>query len=477
MAGTNLGPGMVGENVAQVQRWLASMARIQKITLPAGFLINGNYDTKTVALMKLVQRKLKLVETGTWSPQMHTAADKISKYFGGKGGRFGWLPKTRSLSEDRTYVAQQFQALFGRPPTETELTYRANQLQAGYPRAKWTADMERTDAEASVKRIYKQMMGREPTSTELEQWSRQIKAGEQTRASMTDYLKSTHEYLTKKKEDELAEGAEDQKAILDEMLDEFGLGSLKDWAWEQIKSGVSELRIIQNLRETPEYKARFPGMEARGGAGLPQMSESDYLAYERNVREIMRRQGMPPGFYDDPTDFAALIAADLSPDEVQSRVNEGYGRVINAPVEIRQAFAELYGADGDAALAALFVDPEKAEAALLKQTRAAEAKGWGGLFGIDFSAGEAETLAGIDLETDQLRQGLGDLSAMDALFKESVTETEDFRAGKEGVEAVFNTGGQGANELDQRRRSRIAAVKGGGGANITQQGIGVGAAD
>jgi hypothetical protein len=66
---------------------------------------------------------------------------------------------------------------------------------------------------------------------------------------------------------------------------------------------------------------------------------------------------------------------------------------------------------------------------------------------------------------------------MDALFKESVTETEDFRAGKEGVEAVFNTGGQGASELDQRRRSRIAAVKGGGGANITQQGIGVGAAD
>jgi hypothetical protein len=125
----------------------------------------------------------------------------------------------------------------------------------------------------------------------------------------------------------------------------------------------------------------------------------------------------------------------------------------------------------------VFIDPDKAEAALMKQTRAAEAKGWGGLFGVDFSQGEAETLAGIELGTDQLREGLGQLSANESLFRESVSEEEDFRAGTEGIEAVFNTGGDGANKLDERRRERIAALSGGGGANITQEGIALGAAD
>lgn len=475
---TVYGPGMMGEGVAQVQRWLVGMARIQKITIPSGFLLNGIYDAKTVQLMKLVQGKMKRGATGIFDLGTQKMAGQVGAYFG-KGNKSwtSWLYKARTLAEDRTYVMQQFQYLFGRPPTATELAYRTSQLQGGMARATWVAGMEKLDAPATVTRIYQEMLGRAPTPAELNQWSSQIKSGASTRASMSDYLKVSHEYLTKKKEDELAEGAEDQKAALDQMLDEYGLGSLKNWAWDQIKSGVSELRIIQNLRETAEYKARFPGMEARGGAGLPQMSESDYLAYERSVREIMRRQAMPPGFYDDPNDFAALVAADLSPDEVQSRVNEGYGRVMQAPIEVRQAFAEMYGADGDAALAATFIDPDKAEQALLKQARAAEAKGWGGLFGVDFSQGESETLAGINLETGQLRQGLGELSAIDALFDESITETADFRAGTEGIEAVFNTGGEGANELERRRRTRIAAVKGGGGGNITQQGIGVGAAD
>ena len=472
------GPGMMGESVAQVQRWLVAMARLSKIHLPTGFLMNGIYDANTAAAMKIIQKKMKIPATGVFDAKTSGMANNVGKFMG-KGNKSwtSWLYKARPLADDRAFVMQQFQMLFGRPPTETELVYRTSQLQGGMTRSAWTAGMEKKDAEASVTRIYKEMLGREPTAAERNQWASQLKNGTSTRASMTDFLKVSHEYLTKKKEDELAEGAEDQKAALEEMLDEYGLGTLKGWAWDQIKSGVSELRIIQNLRETAEYKARFPGMEARGTAGLPQMSESDYLAYERSVREIMRRHGMPPGFYDDPNDFAELIAADLSPDEVQSRVVDGYGRVVNAPIEVRQAFAEMYGADGDAALAALFTDPDKAEAALLKQVRAAEAKGWGGLFGIDFSTGESENLAGIDLETDQLRQGLGDISAMESLFRESVSEEEDFRAGEQGVEAVFDTGGEGANELDLRRRQRIAAVKGGGGANITQQGIGVGAAD
>lgn len=469
------GPGMMGESVAQVQRFVQFWAKYYKLTIPASFQINGTFDAATTNLLKQIQTRAKIPATGVWDARTIQHSVALGKYF--KTSEFGYLPKVNSIAEDRAYVIQQWNYLYGRNPTATELAYRTNQLQSGYQRSSWMAAMERLDATGAVTREFKATMGRDPTPTELAQFSNQIKTGRMTRTSLKAYLSGTAEFLLKTKEEAIAEGAEDQKAALEDLLDEYGLGSLKTWAWEQIKSGVSETRIIQNLRETTEYKARFPALANLGVTGRPAMTEAEYLAYERSTRQIMQRFGMPPGFYDDPEDFNALISADLSIDEIQSRVADGYNRVMQAPIEVRQAFAEMYGADGDAALASLFVDPDRAEAVLSKQTRAAEAKGWGGLFGIDLTADQAEIVAGVDLAPEQLRQGLGEISANEALFRESVSEDEDLQAGVEGVEAVFNTGGNGASELDQRRRTRLAATAGGGGANITQEGIGVGAAD
>lgn len=478
---TIISQGAVGENVAQIQRWIAYMLKQLKIPVPAGFIVNATYDAATTTAMKAIQKKLKLSAnpSGQWGTTTQKwAAAYAKKVSGGKSTNAFWpVRNLRSITDDRKYITEQWQYLFGRPPTAAELDFRVSQLQSGMTRSHWIGAMEKYDAEASVTRIFKEKLGREPTASELTTWANQLKNQTATRKTMGEYLAGTHEAITKAEEEALSEGAEDQQAILNRLLEDYGLGDLKEWAWEQIKTGASDERILQNLRDTESYKERFAGMAARTAQGKVAISESEYLDYERQAAQMMKRYGLPPGFYDDPADYAALIGSDISLDELNSRIVEGYTRVTNAPIEVRQAFAEMYGMDGDAALTAAFIDPDRAEQALLKQARSAEAKGWGGLFGIDFSNPEAETLGGIEMSTDQLRQGLADLSTLNPLFTESVSEDEDMRAGEQGIEAVFNTGGTGANELDERRRERLAAVSGGGGANITQQGLGVGAAD
>lgn len=471
--------GTEGETVAKIQQWIYYWAKKFKVTLPAGFLINGSFDASTVAALKLIQQKLKLPATGTWGPQMIKKSRELALYIsGGKSSNaFGYLGDRQTIAADRQYVYQWYEEQLGRPPTSTELANNVYLLQAGMARKSWVSNIEKKSAEVLVNKVFEEIYHRPPTPAEMTKWKGQIEAGQHSQLSMREYLAQTEEALNYVAPEEVLPGDEDALAVLTNTLTEFGLEGLADWAWEQIKAGHSEERIIQELRETDVYKARFAGMEQRRAAGLTAITERQYLDLELSYRDIMRRNGLPPGFWDDPSDYVALIAADVSPEELNGRVVEGYNRVMDAPIEVRQAFAEMYGTDGDAALAALFMDPDIAQKALEKQARAAETKGWGGLFQVDFDQLRAEEIADLDMSDEQLRQGLAQIAEGESLFTESVTETKDLTAAGEGADAVFQLGGTGAKELEERRRTRIATLSGGGGANMTQEGLGVGAAD
>ncbi len=474
------GVGTESEDVGRIQRWLyrLHLASPQHFANPGP--ITGVFTEQTKVALMWWQNNQSLPPTGVWGETEWNQAVKFTQYVsGGKSSNpfdaDGMNDQT--LAGDRAWVVQQYQYLFDRPPTASELEQRVLSLQQGMSRDDFMKITERWDPEGAVDRIFKTVMGRAPTPEERTKWAGQLSNGVQTRTTLTQYLSSTQEALTKAKEDALAPGAEDARADLDQLLDGYGLATLKDWAWEQIKSGNSPTKIIQDLRLTNEYKARFPAMEARRAGGLSPISEADYIRYEAQARNIFSRSALPPTFYDSPEDYAKLISADLSLDELASRVNEGYSRVTQAPIQVRQAFANLYGVDGDAALAALFIDPDVGEQALLRQTRTAEAKGWGGMFGVNFTAARAGNLADLNMSTDQLRQGLGQLSEMNPLFTESVSEGKNLTSEGEGADAVFGMGGTGANELERRRAGRVAATSGGGGGNISTSGIGVGSAD
>jgi hypothetical protein len=272
------------------------------------------------------------------------------------------------------------------------------------------------------------------------------------------------------------------KAVIRQSLDQWGLGNLADWLWgEFLKSGASNpsealALIMPDLRERPEYKARFPAMAdlaARGQA----ISEAEYVNYEKTVAQVMRAAGLPPKFYDSPDDYASLLRANVSPDEVQSRVMNGYAKVAHAPPEVRAAFNDFFGPEGDNALAAYFVDPAKALPVLEQQMTAATVAGIGRRFEIGTDRDRAMLLAQQGVTGDAAEQAFGTLSASEGLFDENFGETDQLEIEAEGVEAAFNLTPDARRRVERRSQSRQAAFTGSGGAAATRAGaVGLGEA-
>src|SRR5690606_25123415 len=193
------------------------------------------------------------------------------------------------------------------------------------------------------------------------------------------------------------------------------------------------------------------------------------LAYETQARQLMRAAGLPPGFWDEPSDFRRLIANDVSIAELAERINEGYLRVARADQTVRDAFASMFGPSGDAALAALFLDPERALPALQRQAGAAEFGGAGLRFGFTVDRDLALRASDLGLQS-RASEGFATLHAIRGLFNETVTEREDLRAEREGVEAVFGISGESQEAVRRRQSTRLAAFAGDSGINVGRRG-------
>jgi hypothetical protein len=375
-------------------------------------------------------------------------------------------------ADDRRYVIEQWQYLFGRQPTVDELNYSVGFLQAGQDRSVWLANAERAGAEEAVKRLYMETLGREPNSAELLWQSTRIRNGDLTRKALLQQLAGSAEGLLREPEEEPDPDAENALTYLNNVLEGYGLGGLGDWAWQQIQEGYSPDRIIQNLRQRDEYKQRFIGLERRREAGLPAISEAEYIAYETDVRQMMRAAGLPADFYDSPEDFATFIGNDVSPMEMQARINEGYLAASQAPPEVRQQLETLYGV-GQGQLAAFFLDPDRALPLIERQfqasqiSAAAQRTTYGSL-----DAAEAERLASLGITDQEAQQGFGALAERKELF-----QAMPGIQGEEGIDramqqrAIFEGDASALAAIERRAGSRVAQGRGSQGFALGETGV------
>lgn len=267
---------------------------------------------------------------------------------------------------------------------------------------------------------------------------------------------------------------QDAIAYLRGLLNEYGLGSEADWAWDMIRQGRTAEYVLQELRKRDAYKARFKGMEARRQAGLPAISEQEYIAYERNAYQMMRTAGMPRGFYDNPDDFATLIGNDVSVAELSRRIANGYQRIADAPPEVMQAFSDLFGVNGEQALAALILDPDKALPLLEQQITAGVAVGVGRIFGFGISTNTAQRMGQFGLSDEQIYAGYERMLQLRPLLTETVSEGTDLNADT-GAAAVFGIDGTSMEKFQQRQKERLARNAGVGDILVNQRGLALGA--
>lgn len=264
---------------------------------------------------------------------------------------------------------------------------------------------------------------------------------------------------------------EDAIARMEKWLsDNFGLDGLRDLARRWLEEDWNEDEGFIELESTEAFRARFPAIFERREQGLPPISPWDYVKMEREYAQTLTRAGIQH-FFDNKQLMNSLIANDVSKAEFDERVLGGFRRVVQSSPEVRDAFAAYFGVDGDAALAAYFLDPERLSDQLAQQVEAAAVGGTGTRFGFSVNSDRSMDLVKMGVTEQRAQQGFARLQELEPVFSETLGETQDLTATGEGIDAVFQTGMPGVRLIEGRVRSRTNMLSGQAGAAIDQGGI------
>lgn len=200
----------------------------------------------------------------------------------------------------------------------------------------------------------------------------------------------------------------DAYVALTDLFNSYGLGSLAPKIYSYIKNGYSADTISILLQQTTEYKQRFAGNEARKSAGLPVLSPSEYLATEASYRQIMESAGLPSGFYDQPSDFTTWIGKNVSPTEIQSRVDLATQATTLSNPSYRQALNQM--GISDSQLTAYFLDPTRALPTLQKSAATAAIGAEALQQGLTFDVNYAQQLATSGVNQSTAQQGYAQIA-------------------------------------------------------------------
>lgn len=232
---------------------------------------------------------------------------------------------------------------------------------------------------------------------------------------------------------------------LNSLFTSYGLGSLAPKIYSYITNGYSADTIALLLQDTPEYKQRFAGNEIRQKAGLPVLSPADYLSTEASYRQIMASAGLPKTFYDQPADFANWIGGDVSPTEIQGRVQLASAAANTTSPYLKQQLAAFYGVD-EGHLTAYFLDQTKALPILQKQEQAATLGAEAASRGLLADKARMESYVDQGLTQSQASQGFQQI-AMELPNLQAMAQRFGVTFGQQDEEqAVFGTNQAGANK-------------------------------
>lgn len=149
-------------------------------------------------------------------------------------------------------------------------------------------------------------------------------------------------------------GTADQQsanAIVQQFLNDAGLGDLSNWAWQQIVSGASPAQIEVELYQQPEFKQAFPEYDALRAAGLPtDLTPADLLHTRAAYRQAMQAEGHDTSQLT-AKDYLPLMLQQISPAEFTQRltdyrtVQQVYGPHLRAGFEQHAGIGNLSDAD------------------------------------------------------------------------------------------------------------------------------------
>lgn len=205
----------------------------------------------------------------------------------------------------------------------------------------------------------------------------------------------------------------ERKSAYDLLYSEFnkyGLGTLVEPLKNLVQEGVSPSEFSIQLRNTPQYQKRFAANAKRVQSGLKALSEAEYIGLEDQYQNIMRNYGLPEQYYARgdlgvQQGFEQFIGNDVSPVELEDRIQTAERRVRYANPEVGIALKTFYPDITNGDVLAYALDPKTALESLKRRITAAEVGSTAVQMGLATNVTDAEYLARYGVTKAQAQQG------------------------------------------------------------------------
>jgi hypothetical protein len=269
--------------------------------------------------------------------------------------------------------------------------------------------------------------------------------------------------------------------LLYQQFDQYGLGALVAPLKSLIEENISPSEFTLRLRDTDAYKKRFAANAQRVKSGLRALSEAEYIGLEDQYQDVMRRYGLPEAYYSRgemgrQEGFEKFISGDVSPVELEDRIQTAQNRVVNAAPEVAQTLKQFYPDISNGDILAYALDPSKAIENIKRKVTAAEIGAGAMQAGLGTNVARAEELQRYGVTGEAARQGFQTIGS----FLPRATQLGDIYA-KQGMGPFTQTtaeaevfGTPGAVDAAQKRRklSELEQAQFGGSTGIAQGALG-----
>ena len=269
--------------------------------------------------------------------------------------------------------------------------------------------------------------------------------------------------------------------VIDSTLRRWGftadeIGGLSGWVQQQLQAGIGVESVLILIYDQPGFQSRFPGMKAATDAGFAPPSPDDYIEYEDGLREYIDQYLPNEAAGNVDTLMTTLMGGNISLHQVQQRLQIAYDEILNAPVDVKGWFLQEYGENADAMLATVLLDPDQSftdleQAAKEAYTQAAASE----ILSNTITKGTARQIASLGYTQESQYRQFTDLARQEFLYIEKLTERDDLRMEREGVESAFGIDLDASRSVAEREEERLSEFSGGGGAYAGQGITGFGA--
>lgn len=261
------------------------------------------------------------------------------------------------------------------------------------------------------------------------------------------------------------------------------MGILSQWGLEALAPDILKYAQLNYdgdttlylIRQSPTYKDRFAGNEARMKKGLAPLSEAEYLSLERGYKAAARAYNLPDNFADQ-SHAAELIGSDVSANEFAQRAAYAFKYTQASNPEARAALANYYGIT-DSQITASFLDPTRAQAVLDRQVAAVDLGAAALRQGItDVNRSRAESFVDQGISAQQADRGFADTSMALGLGQLDIAKRFGSDLSQQDLENEFVGGLASAArkraKVNEQEQALFAANEGAGARGFSQDTLG-----